>query len=951
MKKESINKLFFFILFIMLANNVFGQNVNAGIFFQAIARDSYSNPAKNRVIYVQSSIIQSNENGIVVLKEQHKTNTDAAGVFSISVGNGTRIGGTAFGMGYIQWSQGPFFLGLKIAIEPVAPLDNWNYSSELIDLGIAPFGAVPYALYAENPNKVNISDSIKKYVTPTQLKAVKFDSSYLSARVDNKVNLSDSTLIYVTPAQLNAKTFDSNPIYNQLSLKANISDLNFALGNNSNITSVTNSITSITNSVTTINDSINSVNNSIASINSVISTKANTQSVTNLLGYKEDLINKSTSFVADGSSNTKYPSVKSVKDYVDGQIVLGVASVTIQDATSTLKGKIKLAGDLTGTADAPTIANGSITNAKIATGIDASKITGTFSGNAATATFATNANYSTSAGTASSSIIANSASTATTANIAGNITATSNTSLTSLNNLNTVGTITAGTWSASTIDITHGGTGATTKATAFNALSPLTTTGDLLYASASNTSNRLSIGSNGNVLTVSAGAPTWASPINTTLNLGTLSSGLTNGATLTTSGSNSTLTLGVADAYNAGFVSTSNQTFGGTKTFNNDIIVSGLKFGGTLNTSNAFIGNGALSSLTTGYDNYAIGYNAMNATTTGHWNVGIGSNSLSSNTTGFWNTAVGDNSLRSVINTIGNTAIGNYALNVSTGNYNTAIGSSSLSLLTSGNYNVAIGASSAGTITSTESIFIGYGASAASNTSTNETVIGYNVSGYGNNTTSIGNSFTTMARIYGDLILGPTYSSSNYTDAGDYPLQVNGNSLMTGNATANLFHSTVATGTAPFTVESTTPVANLSIGGNAATASNLSTMPNYAQLTEVNPINVSTASTFPAQVIFTSINTTGHPVHVTVYGDLKVQFANEYCSVRLYRGTTALGSDVMINNLTTDGASAPFNLSVIDNPSAGSYIYYLKITAAGGPAGTISFGATTAPTISLLEIR
>lgn len=55
---------------------------------------------------------------------------------------------------------------------------------------------------------------------------------------------------------------------------------------------------------------------------------------------------------------------------------------------------------------------------------------------------------------------------ATTATTAGNITATSNTTLTSLANLATVGTITSGTWSASTIDIAKGGTGATTAADA-----------------------------------------------------------------------------------------------------------------------------------------------------------------------------------------------------------------------------------------------------------------------------------------------------------------------------------------------------------------------------------------------------------------------------------------------------------------------------------------------------
>jgi hypothetical protein len=430
------------------------------------------------------------------------------------------------------------------------------------------------------------------------------------------------------------------------------------------------------------------------------------------------------------------------------------------------------------------------------------------------------------------------------------------------------------------------------------------------------------------------------------LNLAALSSGLTNGATLTTSGSNSTLTLGVADAFNAGFMSTSNQTFGGTKTFNNDIIVSGLKFGGTLNTSNAYIGFGALSSLSTGYDNYAIGFNALNANTSGRWNVSIGSNTLSSNTTGYWNTAVGDNALRNGITSSGNTGVGNYALNVSTGSYNTAVGSGSLSLLTSGSYNVAIGASSSGTITSTQSIFIGYGAAAASTNSTNETVIGYNINGLGNNTTSIGNTNTTLARLYGDLLL----SSNNgpISDAGNYPLQVVGNTLTSGSAYANTFVSTVATGNAPFAVSSTTPVANLNIGG---TATALSTATNYVQASGPNPIIVSTANSFPSSVVSAIINTNGRPVQITLYGDLKVQYANEYCSIRLYRDNIALGTDVMIKNLTTDGASAPFSLNYIDNPVAGSYTYYLKVTSAGGPPGTLSFGATSAPTITLLELR
>ncbi len=54
------------------------------------------------------------------------------------------------------------------------------------------------------------------------------------------------------------------------------------------------------------------------------------------------------------------------KDYVD-------ASKTL-DATILMNGKIRLAGDLTGTAASPEIANGAITDTKIALGINASKV-------------------------------------------------------------------------------------------------------------------------------------------------------------------------------------------------------------------------------------------------------------------------------------------------------------------------------------------------------------------------------------------------------------------------------------------------------------------------------------------------------------------------------------------------------------------------------------------------
>ena len=75
----------------------------------------------------------------------------------------------------------------------------------------------------------------------------------------------------------------------------------------------------------------------------------------------------------------------------------------------------------------------------------------------------------------------------------------------------TVGTTAALLTLLGTVPIANGGTGQTTATTAFNALSPLTTSGDLLYASATNTAGRLPIGSTGQILSVVGGFPAWAS--------------------------------------------------------------------------------------------------------------------------------------------------------------------------------------------------------------------------------------------------------------------------------------------------------------------------------------------------------------------------------------------------------------------------------------------------------
>jgi len=66
------------------------------------------------------------------------------------------------------------------------------------------------------------------------------------------------------------------------------------------------------------------------------------------------------------------------------------------------------------------------------------------------------------------------------------------------------------TYSGTALPIANGGTGQTTAAAAFNALSPITTTGDLIIGNGANSATRLAIGANNYVLTSNGTTAVWA---------------------------------------------------------------------------------------------------------------------------------------------------------------------------------------------------------------------------------------------------------------------------------------------------------------------------------------------------------------------------------------------------------------------------------------------------------
>ena len=523
--------------------------------------------------------------------------------------------------------------------------------------------------------------------------------------------------------------------------------------------------------------------------NVALSFKANTSDVNTALASKENANNKSTANDLGGltPSDILFPTQKAVKEYITansasgGVVDGGITTIKLADGAIT---SIKLS-DL------------AVTDAKIATGISKSKVglnnventalstwagsnnlttvgtisTGIWSGTSvaitnggtgATSAAAARSNLGLVIGTnVQAPLIAgtdyltptgnaigltnfptlnqNTTGNAATATLAGNITATSNNTLNSLPNLTSVGTINSGSWSATVIDVAHGGTGTSTVA-----------------------ANTFFSGPNG-----INGAPNFR--ILSIADIPDLSSKYI-----------------LNNTYPWQMQSGDVTTTGGA-IFGKDITVAGQRIGIGENTGNLnlLFGKGALTTAT-GYGNMntAVGpysqiYNE------GNKNTSLGIFSLSGLADGENNTAIGaytftqnnvdENSIASgsfpYFGGNNNTSIGAYALSynnnyIGSGDYpynkNTVIGAYALSGLTFDNNHP---------VNSESNTVIGYNAGSNLLTGSNNIFIGNNAQPSSSSVSDqiiIGNASNTSSYIYGALTTTGRISklatvTSNYT--------------------------------------------------------------------------------------------------------------------------------------------------------------------------------------------
>jgi hypothetical protein len=147
-------KAIFLILFPLFAFSQSPQKIN----FQSVLRNTNGEVVANKSVSLKISILSGGMNGHIEYEETHTKTTDASGLISLQIGNGTVLSGV---FGSIDWGNAPHFIKLEV---------DFNGGSNFVVLGgTQELMSVPYALYASkapNPSGMGSTTVIVPSILP-----------------------------------------------------------------------------------------------------------------------------------------------------------------------------------------------------------------------------------------------------------------------------------------------------------------------------------------------------------------------------------------------------------------------------------------------------------------------------------------------------------------------------------------------------------------------------------------------------------------------------------------------------------------------------------------------------------------------------------------------------------------------------------------------------------------
>ena len=133
-----MKKLLFSLFLLLTATAALWAQSPQRMSYQSIIRDGSNVVVASTAVGIKISVVKGTATGTAVYVETHRKTTNANGLVSLEIGEGTALLGTFAG---IDWSNGPYLIKTE-----TDPTGGTNYSIP----GIAPLNSVPYALYSAN---------------------------------------------------------------------------------------------------------------------------------------------------------------------------------------------------------------------------------------------------------------------------------------------------------------------------------------------------------------------------------------------------------------------------------------------------------------------------------------------------------------------------------------------------------------------------------------------------------------------------------------------------------------------------------------------------------------------------------------------------------------------------------------------------------------------------------
>lgn len=169
-------------------NSLFAQ-APQGFTYQAAVRDAQGRAVAGRQVTVRIALVQGTALGTESYAELHQPTTDAAGLFTITVGQGNALTNCTM-ESCVDWAAGPWFLRSQ-----VDPEGGQNFTLSTTQQLMS----VPYALYAANVqhDTVVVRDSVVVHIV---------DSVIVHHRDSVVVHIRDSVAVHYDTTAFNADT-------------------------------------------------------------------------------------------------------------------------------------------------------------------------------------------------------------------------------------------------------------------------------------------------------------------------------------------------------------------------------------------------------------------------------------------------------------------------------------------------------------------------------------------------------------------------------------------------------------------------------------------------------------------------------------------------------------------------------------------------------------------------